>query len=732
LAVEESTRRGEFPDERFAVVSGDTARWALAALIGLAVVATLVRLWLGSRIVTPWIMIDELIYSDLARSVADEGTFHVRGEPIPWFNFGYAALIAPAWLVTDAQSSAYTLAKTLNVGFGVLALVPVYLWARRLTSPSYAAVAAGLTVLMPSLLYGGTLMSENGFLPAFLVAALAISLSLERPTPVRQGLALAAIALASLIRVQGIILLAALPSAIALAAVLEARVAPSGARLRAASRYLARFWPTVGALLLLLGAYAAVKAAQGQPLSTGLGSYRVVGETRYGVTESAQWFARHLADVALATGMVPVCALLVLLGLAFLRGEPSPAERAFLAAATAASLWIVAQASVFAANFAFRIEERNIFCVFPLLFVALVLWLHRGAPRRPWPLAVVAAAAPAAAVVFALPLRSLLGVQIFSDTFALLPLLRLSQLFSGGVDAVELTLEVAAVLAALAFLFVPARFAALFPLAIAVFFLFSTYAVHGAIRDYAANLAAGTSAGDRSWIDRAVPGGEPVDFLYGGTGNLPVEASTLWQAEFWNTSVDDVYNLGVPQPAGLVEVAATLDPKTGRIQGNVAPDAYAVGAERLAAPGSVVARNGSLVLYRLESPARVGRAIEGVYADGWTGAEAAVTQYATPANRPARLRVRLSRAVWSGPDVPGRVTLRLGRVVVRDGRAAIGDVLETRTWVAHRRRSTSFTLDTPRPPFRVEIEVSPTFSPSRFGGGDTRELGVQAAFRLSR
>ena len=67
---------------------------------------------------TPWILIDELIYSDLARSLGDEGTLSVRGEPIAWSNFGYV-MIAPAWLLTEAQSTAYFLAKTINVGLGV-------------------------------------------------------------------------------------------------------------------------------------------------------------------------------------------------------------------------------------------------------------------------------------------------------------------------------------------------------------------------------------------------------------------------------------------------------------------------------------------------------------------------------------------------------------------------------------------------------------------------------------
>jgi hypothetical protein len=160
LAVEQTARRGEFPRERFEVGRRGEAHWVLFGLVGLVAVA-IVHIWLASRIVTPWILIDELIYSDLVRSLADTGTFHVRGEPIPWSNFGYVVLIAPAWLVTDAQATAYVLAKTTNVSLGVVAIVLVYLCARRLTTTGYAALAAGLTALMPSLLYAGTLMSVS-------------------------------------------------------------------------------------------------------------------------------------------------------------------------------------------------------------------------------------------------------------------------------------------------------------------------------------------------------------------------------------------------------------------------------------------------------------------------------------------------------------------------------------------------------------------------------------------
>jgi hypothetical protein len=729
LAVEQTAQRSEFPSERFEAVRREPAQWALFALVGLVLAATIVQIWLASRIVTPWILVDELIYSDLARSVADDGTFHVRGEPIPWTNFGYVVLIAPAWLVTEAQSTAYALAKVINVGLGVLALVLVYFWARRLTTVGYAVLATGLTALMPSLLYAGMLMSENGFLPAFLLASLAIALALERPTLARQALAFAAIGLACFIRVQGIALLAVLPTAIVLAAVFEARVSLPGDRLRAPWRYLRRFWPTAAALLLLAVTYVALKVAQGRPLATGLGGYQVVAEADYMLADAARWLFRHLADMSLATGMFPVAAVIVLLGLALVQGASSKSERAFLATAVAAIVGITTQASLFASSFALRIEERNMFCIFPLLFVAFVLWLHRGAPRRPWPLAVLAAAAPAAAVVFALPLRELLSIGILSDTFALIPLLRLSQILSGGVDDVVVWLTLAAVVSALVFVLLPARFIALLPMSIAAFFVLSSYAVHGAIRDYSANLQAATSGADRSWIDRAVGGDQPVDYVYGGADDPGAEASGLWQAEFWNSSLDDVYNIGIAPLPALIEVSAPLDRGSGRLQAAEPLDRFVVAAARLGMGGIEVARNGQLALYRVDSLPRVRMTIEGLYGDGWTGGRAAFTQYVTPGNRPMRLRVKLSRAAWTGQDVPGRVSLRVGPLVIRNGLPAIGRVTATREWSAHSGKSRAFTFHTPPPPYRLELEVSPTFSPSRFGLPDTRELGVQLDLR---
>ncbi len=47
--------------------------------------------------VAPWIMIDELVYSELAKSFAAHGQFLLRGVPSHGYGFVYPVVIAPAY-----------------------------------------------------------------------------------------------------------------------------------------------------------------------------------------------------------------------------------------------------------------------------------------------------------------------------------------------------------------------------------------------------------------------------------------------------------------------------------------------------------------------------------------------------------------------------------------------------------------------------------------------------------
>ena len=166
-------------------------------------------------------MIDEIVYSELAKSFAEHGQFLVRGAPERGYGLVYPALIAPAWRLYGSIPQVYSAAKAINAVLMSLAAVPAYLIARRVLRARLALVVAVLTVLVPSMLYTGMLMTENAFYPLFLVVALLLVLTLERPTPARQLSLLVLCGIAFETRAQAVALVAAAATAPLLLAAIE-------------------------------------------------------------------------------------------------------------------------------------------------------------------------------------------------------------------------------------------------------------------------------------------------------------------------------------------------------------------------------------------------------------------------------------------------------------------------------------------------------------------------------
>jgi hypothetical protein len=667
-------------------------------------------------------MVDELIYSDLARSFADSGKLVARGESLELYSVGYPLLIAPAWL-SGSVETAYSIAKVINVVLMSLAAIPVYLWARRLVSPVGAVTAVALTVLMPSFLYGGTLMTENAYFPAFVLACFALAFALERPTLVTQALALGAFGLAATIRLQAGAFVVIAPAAVVLKLVLDARAGERVGLFAALRKHVL----LVAAAPVAALAYVGLTVARGRPLSATLGSYGDVATAHYSLGSGAHWLSQHLGGLALSTGVFPVSALLVLLGLALWRGAPGLPDRAFLAVAATASAVTLVQVAVFASRFSLRIEERNFFSIVPLFLLALVVWIQRGAPR-PLVLVVPAVALPALFVV-ALDLRGLLNISIMSDTFSLIPLLRLSDKLGGGVPTVETLTAVAAVAAALTFALVPRRIGAwALPAAVALYFVLGSYAVFGGIRDLSRAFAASAVPADQDWVDdRLGPGGRAAFLLTGADPGT--SATALWQTEFWNRDVGPMITL-VDEPAGLPEVRAGIDRVSGRLTlppGSSVPP-YVVAPDGVDLAGTVVERRGRFSLYRIRQPLSLRSATDGISADGWASTEAAYSRYV---GRGGHVEVRVSREAWSGPDEPSPVVITIGpQVPAEAGAGAIGRVTARRTWVVHSRGHRVFDLPAPPAPFRVEVHVARTFSPADYGLADTRQLGAQVTFRF--
>jgi hypothetical protein len=136
----------------------------------------------------------------------------------------------------------------------------------------------------------------------------------------------------------------------------------------------------------------------------------------------------------------------------------------------------------------------------------------------------------------------------------------------------------------------------------------------------------------------------------------------------------------------------------------------------------------------LDRPLRLARVVTGLYSDGWSADRVGLTQYSTPGDKPALLQARFERPSLDGARVgPARVTIEIGTLRIENGLQSMGRRIASRSVVVAEGDAKTLTVPAPRPPFRVEIRVTPTFSPAVLGlSADGRQLGVLASFSVLR
>ena len=676
--------------------------WAwLAAIVGLS---ALLRAVLVRGIPAPFIIVDEILWSEVARGLADAGEPLVRDTPDPGLGIVYPLVIAPAYLAVDGLVDAYAAVKLINSIVMSLAAIPAYFLARRVVGQWLALLAAVLALAVPSVAYTGTVMTENVFYPLFLVVAFVLVLVLERPTGLRVALLVGLVAVAFATRVQA----AAFVPAILFAPLVLAALEGVGLR-DTVRRYRVLFgtFVSLGALALVL------RLVTGKTPQDLLGAYEPVGEADYEVAEVLRYLAYHVAELVLYLLVVPVAATIVLVARA---RSLDRRLQAFLAATLALTVCILPVVAAFASVFSHRIEERNMFYVAPLYLVALLAWVERGAPR-PRAIAVVAGSACALAVL-AIPFDRFLTTSAISDTLMLLPLWSLQDRI--GEEWIATAALVSGFLLALAFLFVPRRFAVVLPLLVlglwAVAFEQIWWGQHGFEQFSRGVLFQGIRAPHRDWIDRALPDGARAGFLWTGR----TDRLTVNQNEFFSRGVGPVYYVDQPTPGNLPETRVTIDPRTGAVtlpDGSPVTDEYLLADATFEPTGRAVAFDlgWGIRLWRVSTPLESATRVDGLYPnDTWSGEE---VTYVRRHCGPGRLMVELSSdaALFFEPQTVvaradgkeiGRVRLPVG------GQAALMVPLAP-------------------PPgeheCRVVFTVTPTAVPSEVTGGtspDERVLGA--------
>jgi Dolichyl-phosphate-mannose-protein mannosyltransferase len=692
-----ATRATTAADKRVAVLSVVRVIPAWAWLSLLVVVSAVIRYALSRQAVAPWIMVDEVIYSELAKSFAASGQFLIRDHSTAAYGIVYPALIAPAWALFKAIPDAYAAAKAINSLMMSLAAIPAYLLARRMLPMPWALGAAVLAVSLPSMVYTATLMTENAFYPIFLFAVLALVVWLEQPTTMNTLWVVALVALAYLTRAQAL----SFGPAILTAPLLYVSAQRRG--WRSLRDYRLMYGLVIaGGLLVII-----VQVARGaSPLGI-LGAYRVAGETHYQFWQVVEWFWYQLGVLDLSLGVFPLATLVVLAAVA--RGQDRHVQ-AFLAGSIAVSFWLLLEVAAFASVHQLRVEERNTFYIVPLFLIALLVWIDRGTPR---PARIVAVAALAAAALpGVLPYQRLITTNAVSDTLTLLPIWSLqTSLFP--LEQTALVVVLACMCAAALFVLVPRRYALILPALILVYFAVSHKPIEGKHKTASVGaLFAGITL-TRDWIDRDVGHDEAVTTIWSGQ----TSPYAIWENEVFNRSLRRFYFLHSQLAGDLPETKVKVDPETGVIRSDGKPvqSRYALTDSSVELDGREIEQDPrtGMTLYETNGPLRQVSQVTGLYPnDTWSGRYASYTRLGCHGGK---LRVGLEgdSALFTRPQT---VIARIGGKEASRVQLPPGGQAELVVALPRGERVCN-----------VDFEITPTAVPAEVTKGanpDARELGA--------
>ncbi len=711
--------------------------------------------WQTRGHVTPWLFTDELKLAQISRSIEETGRASQRGHPSS-FQTLYAFVLAPFWRIHDV-GTAYAAIKYAGVVIMTSAIFPAYFLARMVVSRPWALFAAVGAVATPALAYAPFLVEEPAAYPwaALCLFLIAKALATRRSWWV-VGAAGATI-VAPFVRGQ----LTVLIPVYALAALFLVWTAEPARRWRRTWSA----WDWTGAVVLIVGGiifFSAVIGAKSQTwfIATGSERHRTIV---YGL-----WAA---GAFAIGVGLLPVVALASLVRP---RGEmPSRELKAFVAL-TAASvigfgLYTATKAAYLSTVFSTTVVERNLIYLAPLLFVATALALER--PLLRW-WAVAGTAGFVLYVILTTPYQ--LDLWPYSDAlgFSIVQMANRDLAFD---DRDVTWLLVVVLLVSVALLYGP-RFVARRRWVVSIGAVTAALVISW-------NLAGEISASNGTnsfsqtlranfptppnWLDRAT-GGRTAIYL----GQRITDPQGIWLMEFWNRSLRYVWSLDGTAPGpgtyppGFVTPDAGPD---GRLTGRSIPTGAPPGVDYIVADSDIEVA-GTFVLdpkirhvitedqfgfpihkeivepapwrlLRIDQPLRLRSTPIGIEADGWitpppgaprtAPAFSAYDQFSTPGDRPGFIRIVVSRAAWNGHDKPGNVTITVGRLIRgADKQPALGHVTTVLHWVVHANRTRIFYVPA-SPPTRVEIRISPTFSPHDYGGSDRRLLGAQVSYSFA-
>jgi hypothetical protein len=707
--------------------------------------------WQTRGHVTPWLFTDELKFAQISRSIAETGHAAQRDHPSS-FDTLYPYVISPFWRI-GGVGVGYAAIKYAGVAIMTSAIFPAYFLARTVVSKPWALFAAVATVAAPALAYAGFLVEEPAAYPWATLCLFLIAKALAT----RKRWWVIGAAAACLIAPAWRGELAILVAVYVLAALFLLWASAPARRWRSTWSK----WDWTGAVVLGIGAIIFLSAFVGGRSHTWL---IATGYYRHRTIVYGLWAA---GAFTIGLGVLPVVSLAALVRP---RGEQWTRELKAFVALTAASLlafglYTATKASYVSTVFSTLVEERNLIYLAPLLFVATALALERGRLRW-W--AVAATGGFALYVLLTTPYQ--LDLWPYSDALGL-AIVQMANRDLAFTDNDVKWLLVVVLLVSIGLLFAPRVLAGRRRAALAAVGTTAALVV-------AWNLAGQISASNGvnvfsraqlggfpsppNWLDRATHG-QPTVYL----GQRITDPEGIWLMEFWNRSLHHVWSLDGTAPGPGFFLTPDLGPD-GRLTGRAIPNGAPPGVNYIVADvgidvvgtfvvqpsirhvirqdafgfpiDKVVVKPAPWRVLRIDQPLRLRSTPVGIEPDGWitvppgaphAPAFSAYNQFSTPGNRPGYIRLTVSRAGFRGRTRPGHVTITSGRLIRgQDKQPALGRVTQVLHWVVRSGRTRVFYLAA-SPPTRVEVRISPTFSPHDFGGSDRRELGAQVSYSFS-
>jgi hypothetical protein len=713
--------------------------------------------WQTRGHVTPWLFTDELKYTQIARSIAETGQAAERHHSVS-FDTLYTYFIAPFWRIGDVQT-AYSATKYFGVIAMTSAIFPTYLLARMVVSRPWALFAAVGAVATPALAYGSFLIEEPVAYPAAALSFWLIAKALVTRSRWWVIGAAAGALFAMFVRGQ----LAIMIVVYLLAALFLAWTSEPIRRWRAGWSA----WDWVGFVVLAIGGIIVFSATVGAFSQSWLIS---TGYYRHRMIVMGLWAG---GAFTIGVGLLPVIALAALVRP---RGVPWTRElRAFVAVTSAAVLtfgmYTAVKAAFLSTVFSTVIEERNLIYLAPLVFICAALAFER---RRLNLWALAASAGFVLYVVLTTPYQ--LDLRPYADALGL-GIVQMANRDLAFDDTDVKILLVVVLVVSLVLLLVPSvrqvarrRAVALGVTAVAATLVVAwnvsgEVAASNGVNTFSQNLFRNFPK-PATWIDDAT-GGKPTIYL----GQKITDPQGIWLMEFWNRGLTYVWSLDGTAPPPGREAPGYVTPDagpTGLLTGRSIPNGNPPGVDYMVADQDIQVAGKEILrpkvqsvitrdefgfpihkvvttlapwrLLRIQRPLRLASTPVGIEPDGWVTppsnstdpqhapAFSAYNQFATPDGKPGWIRIVVSRAGWQGTDKPGHVTIKVGRLIRgADQQPALGKVSQVLRWTVHSGKTKVFYVRAV-PSTRVEMSISPTFSPYDYGGGDRRRLGAQVSY----